>query len=191
MRLDRLRQRRMDRSLHRQRHLQRRAHGGPGGRRLRPQFPVPQPWGRHLLPGDRQCRSRRDRLGQRRGSGRLRQRRVDRPVRHQLRPRSSVPEQRQRNLYRSGSLRGSRRRRGMEHGSRVRRLRRRRVAGPLRGALSGVRRRRPSTGRRVLRIPGYPGHVRSQRADGSARRPLPQQRRRYLHRCDSGDRGAG
>ena len=171
-RLDRLRPGRLARSVCRQR----RSLGGAGnGETQCLQCPLPEPGGRELPAGDLRSGRGRAPLGHGSDRRRLRQRRLARPLRLQLRPQPPVPEQRRRHLPGRDPGSGS----GGSLLEFQRRLRRRepgRVAGSVRGQLRGIR-PRESAGRVArLPIPRGPGPLRAGGASGGPGHLLPEQR---------------
>ena len=125
--------------------------------------PLPQQPRRHLHRRHRQSRRRQRPLGLRRSRRRLRQRRLARHLRLQLRQEPPLPQQPRRHLHRR-RRKGRRPARQLVHRRHLGRLRRRRQARPLRPRLrplrpqkSAIRHRRPAT--RLLQLPRRPHHI--------------------------------
>ena len=113
--------------------------------------------------------------------GGLRRGRRHRPRRPHLQGAGALPQRGQRHLHR-GDREGGPRRHALEPQRRLARLRPGRRPRPVRGELPGVRRGQVPL---VLRGGRLPGPAQLQRR---ALHPLPQQRRRHLHRRDEGGR---
>ena len=122
-------------------------------------------------------------LGDGRRDRRLRQRRMGGSLRHLLRRQPPVPQQWRRHLHRRHRA-GRRRRSALVHRARLRRLRQRRLARPVRGELRGSAARCAAGVRQgqELPIPRAGRPVRPARAHGRGRLAVPQQRRRHVHR---------
>ena len=130
-------------------------------------------------------RRRRRRVLDGRGRGRLRQRRLDRPLRDGGQPEHPLPEPgrrdvRGRDRLRRGGRRASRAGQGLVGGRGLVRLRPRRGPGPLRRQLLRLEHREGQG----VRGPegGLPGVLPPGRVRSPAQHPLPEQRRRHLHR---------
>ncbi len=167
----RLRQRRAARHLPAQRlHHRRRAGQGEGAARRA----LPQPRRLEVRGRDGEGRRLERTLGHGRRRRRLRQRRLRRHVRRQLRHVAPLSQQRQRHVHGRGAE-GRRRAQGLVYGRELRRLRQRRPARPLRPRLRRVRsgeppalalgrgQARPGRGE-LLPVPRRRRHVRPARA---------------------------
>src|SRR6266404_1157212 len=138
---------------------------------------------RHFHGRHRQSRPAPFRMGASRVRGRLRQRRLRRSLRHLLRKKRSLPQQRQRHLHgRQRKIRRRRKRQALEHRLRFRGLRSRR---PPRSFRRQLHRSRPEdrAGSRIRTLPlqRHHGRVRSAGTQRRQKYSLSQQRRRHLH----------
>ena len=126
----------------------------------------------------RRQRHRRARLRHGRGHRRLRQRRLHRPVPDQPGAERALPQQLRRHLHRR--LEPQRHRGSVVDGvGRVPRLRPRRVAGPVRRQLPELARGRQ---RAVSHALGAARLLLAEHVPAAAKPPLPQQRKRHVHR---------